>query len=89
MKHSLLFELLTPDERLLRQEVDAITAPGLSGYFGVLRGHMHFVTLLREGLITVRTGDIERTYEVGSGVIQVTPEKVVACVEKARLRRLY
>ena len=83
MPATIHFELLTPNEVLLTQEVDEVIAPGRDGYFGVLPGHTWFATTLKKGVLTVKMGNQTRTCEVDGGVIQVTPDKVIVCAEKA------
>ena len=34
----ILVEIVTPERRLLSQEVDMVTLPGITGQMGILRG---------------------------------------------------
>jgi F-type H+-transporting ATPase subunit epsilon len=87
-KRDFQFELLTPDGPVLRENVVGVVAPGREGYFGVLSGHEYFATTLKPGILTVKWPDKDRCYELGPGIIQVTPEKVVICAERAKLREI-
>jgi len=69
----------------MREQVQEITAPGSEGYFGVQPKHTYFVTKLKKGVISVRWGNQSRQFDVDGGVIQVTPDKVAVCAEKAEL----
>ena len=82
------FELLTPNEVLLKEDVNEVVAPGSDGYFGVQPGHAYFATSLGKGILTVKWDDQVRTCEIDGGVIQVTPEKVIVCAEKAEFCEL-
>ena len=85
---SFLFELLTPEGAILRNQVEEVLAPGQEGYFGVRAGHAHFATNLKKGSLTVKWDGHSRCYAVTGGLIQVTPEKVVVCAESAVLQEV-
>ena len=88
MEHTFQFELLTPEGILMRDAVSGVIAPGQEGYFGVLPRHELFATTLRKGVLTVKWQDKTRCYEVTGGIIQVTPDKVVVCAERAALQEI-
>lgn len=79
-------EVLTPDGIILEREVDEVIVPGQEGYFGVRTGHTYFMTGLQPGKLTAKWGEHVRVYVLTGGVVQVTPEKVVICAERADLR---
>ena len=45
----ILVEIVTPERRLLSQEVDMVTLPGITGQMGILRGHAPLLTTLDIG----------------------------------------
>jgi F-type H+-transporting ATPase subunit epsilon len=53
--------------------VDEIAAPGALGEFGVLPGHVPFMTALKPGVLFYRTKEGPRFLAVGDGVLQVAP----------------
>jgi F-type H+-transporting ATPase subunit epsilon len=61
----------TPRGSLVQIEVDEIAAPGALGEFGVLPGHVPFMTALRPGVLFYRTKEGPRFLAVGDGVLQV------------------
>jgi F-type H+-transporting ATPase subunit epsilon len=65
-------DVVTPKGRLLSEEVDEVTAPGVLGEFGVLPGHIPFLTGMRAGVLrwSVRGGG--GSLAVGPGFVQVT-----------------
>ena len=79
----ILLEVVTPDHRLLSQEVDYVSAPGSEGDFGVLPGHCHFLTTLRIGELQYRIGDQTELMAVLWGFAEVTPTKVTILAEIA------
>ena len=79
----ILLEVVTPDHRLLSQEVDYVSAPGSEGDFGVLPGHCHFLTTLRVGELQYRIGEKTEFMSVLWGFAEVTPKKVTILAEIA------
>jgi F-type H+-transporting ATPase subunit epsilon len=79
----ILLEVVTPDHRLLSQEVDYVSAPGSEGEFGVLPGHCHFLTTLRIGELQYREGEHTEFMSVLWGFAEVTPTKVTILAEIA------
>lgn len=76
-------ELVTPEALLLSEEFMLVTVPGAEGYFGVMSGHTPFVTLLKPGVLTLGDEDEGNVYVVGSGFVEVMPEKVTILTERA------
>jgi len=60
-----------PRGSLVQIEVDEIAAPGALGEFGVLPGHVPFMTALKPGVLFYRTKEGPRFLAVGDGVLQV------------------
>jgi len=61
----------TPRGSLVQIEVDEIAAPGALGEFGVLPGHVPFMTALKPGVLFYRIKEGPRFLAVGDGVLQV------------------
>ncbi|MDO9632162.1 MAG: F0F1 ATP synthase subunit epsilon, partial [Humidesulfovibrio sp.] len=49
MSKKLLLEIVTPDRKVLSQDVDYVGAPGALGEFGVLPNHIPFLSALGIG----------------------------------------
>lgn len=81
--------LTTPRGALVDAEVDEVTAPGALGEFGVLPGHVPFLSVLKPGVFVYRTKDGPRYLAVGNGVLEVARtaadknDKVLVLVEQA------
>ena len=85
MKGKILLEVVTPQRMVFREEVDEVTAPGLEGEFGVLPGHIPFITTLKIGMIMYRQGSVKRYMAVIWGFAEVLPDKVTILSESAQL----
>jgi F-type H+-transporting ATPase subunit epsilon len=64
-------DVVTPRGRLLSEEVDEVSAPGVLGEFGVLPGHIPFLTGLRAGVLRWRGRSGSGALAVGPGFVQV------------------
>ena len=59
------------DQIFFDGEADSLTVPGSGGEMTVLHGHMPLVTTLKEGVLTVRTKELEQKFAVLGGVMEV------------------
>lgn len=75
------FEIVTPEKLIVSTEAEFVSAPGTEGEFGVLDGHVPFMTTLRPGVIKVEAEGSETVYGVSGGTVDVTPESVTVLAE--------
>ena len=61
----------TPRGYLVQVEADEIVAPGVLGEFGVLAGHIPFMSVLKPGVLSYRGKDGNKYLAVGDGILQV------------------
>jgi len=72
----LILEIVTPEALILSEEVDEVIAEGVEGDFGVLPGHISFLTALRPGHLTYRVGDRTERVPIAGGVAEVVHDRV-------------
>lgn len=73
---SIELQIVTPDKRLVKEQVDEVEVPGTEGYFGVLPGHTPMLAALAVGEIWYRKGP-EKTYlSLAYGFAEVLPDRV-------------
>ncbi|OGL06120.1 MAG: ATP synthase F1 subunit epsilon [Candidatus Rokubacteria bacterium RIFCSPLOWO2_02_FULL_68_19] len=77
------FELATPNRLVVAEDVDEVVAPGLQGYFGVLPGHVPFLTSLQSGEVSYRIGRTEQYLAVSGGFAEVQGDRVTILAERA------
>lgn len=77
------FSIVAPERELFSGEVDQVDAPGVEGDFGVLAGHEPFMTTLRTGSVTVRSGSTTTVYDIKGGFADITPESFTLLAEHA------
>lgn len=68
--------VVTPERKLIDQEVEEVLLPGSEGYFGVLPGHAPMLSALKVGEISYRHGGRTRLLSVAWGFAEVLPERV-------------
>lgn len=83
-KGKMLLEIVAPGRQVVRSErVDEVIAPGSEGEFGVLPGHMPFLTTLKVGMLSYREGTEWHRLAVDWGYAEVGPDRVVILAEGA------
>lgn len=68
--------VISAERAVFDGEADAVVAPAYDGLIGILPRHAPFMTLLGEGVVTIRrAGEITRL-EVARGFLQVAHDAV-------------
>ena len=83
----LLLEVVTPDSLVLSTEADVVVCPGVEGQFGVLVGHIPFLSALDVGEMYYRKGGQTEYLAVAGGFAEVTGAKVTIVAEAAEKGR--
>ena len=84
MADKIHFDLVSPEQMLLSEDVMMVTLPGTEGDFGVLAGHAPVISTLRPGVIEVKDGESgDMRIFVRGGFAEVDPTKVVVLAEEA------
>ncbi len=81
-----MFELsiVTPQGPVLETQVEEVTAPGVEGEFGVLQGHIPFISATKAGVLSWRRGGERGKVAVGPGFVEVDVKgAVVALMQRA------
>jgi F-type H+-transporting ATPase subunit epsilon len=75
-------EIVTPTGVALRETASEVTAPSVSGEFGVLPGHLPMLAALRTGLVAYKKGGTETRVVVHHGFVEVANDKMVLLTER-------
>lgn len=81
----LFLEVVTPEDALISQEVDMVTAPGTEGEFGVLPGHVLFLSGIVPGELRYTDGSERGSLFVTSGFAEVSNDRVSVLVDAAEM----
>jgi F-type H+-transporting ATPase subunit epsilon len=79
----LFLEIVTPEKVMVSQEVDMVVAPGTEGEFGVLPGHICFLSGIVPGELRYGSGTAKETMVVTNGFTEVSNDKVSILVDAA------
>ena len=85
MSKKLLLEIVTPDRKVLSQDVDYVGAPGALGEFGVLPSHIPFLSALGIGNLYYKDAGKTHYVFVSGGFAEVGPDKVTILAEAAEM----
>ncbi len=81
----MFLEIVSPEKLLFSGEVSLIEVPGTKGPFVMLNRHAPIVSTLEQGTLRlVEEGGRERTFDIGSGVVENRGSKVVVLIELPR-----
>ncbi|HEY7685839.1 MAG TPA: F0F1 ATP synthase subunit epsilon [Gemmatimonadales bacterium] len=76
--------LISPERAVFDGAAESVVAPAFDGLVGILPHHAPFMTLLGEGVLTVRKpgGEVSQ-FQVAGGFLQVLEDTVRVVVERA------
>ena len=75
--------VMTPTAEVYAGEVVTVTAAGHDGDFGVLPGHVRYITSVTPGALVIQEAGAKRVFAVGAGFVQVAAERVSVLVSSA------
>jgi F-type H+-transporting ATPase subunit epsilon len=70
----------------LREEVDDVAAPSVSGEFGVLPGHLPLLAALRTGIVTYHKAGQEKKLAVADGFVEIKDNRALLLTDKVASR---
>ena len=83
MSEKLNLEVVTPNRIILKEEVEAVTLPGIEGEMGILYEHVPLLTTLDTGLLSYSSDGKTKTIAVLWGYAQVDGNDVRVLAELA------
>ncbi len=79
----LTLEVVTPEKVVISEEVDEVVLPGIEGEFGVLPGHIPFLTALKVGAMYYKKGEESEYLALSWGYVEVASDRVMVLAETA------
>jgi len=76
-------EIITPEQTVVKEEVDMVEAKGTHGEFGILPGHTQFLTTLDIGEIKYTKNGVTHHLSASNGFAEVVEDKVVMLLDTA------
>ena len=83
MAEHIEFEIVTPERRLLADEVNELVMPGVEGYLGVRPGHAPLLAALQVGEITYSKDGKQHVIAISGGFAEVLRHRVSVLAETA------
>jgi F-type H+-transporting ATPase subunit epsilon len=80
---ALQLDVITPERRLLSEQVEAVTVPGLGGELGILPGHTPLISALQTGVLSYTQGQTVRRLLVSGGFVEVSGDRVSVLADLA------
>ncbi len=76
-------EVVSQDRIVFQGDVDIVNLPGMEGDMGILPNHSPVLTLLRFGVVSIKTKTDEQFFTVAGGVAEVQPDQVTILADAA------
>lgn len=76
-------EIVSQDRIVYSGDADIVVFPGGDGFMGILPNHTPVLTVLRYGIITVRSKEGEQLFTVAGGIAEVQPDQVTILADAA------
>lgn len=83
MAKTIHLEIVTPDRKLLSEDVDFVGAPGYNGEFGILPDHAPFLSALGVGSLHYNQGRKTYWIFISGGFAEVSANKMSVLAEVA------
>lgn len=83
--NKLNLKIITPEKILFENKVDAIYSKSIDGEFGVLPGHISYMTSLDVGITKFVTDNNDEFVAIMGGIFQVCDDNVVILSDMAEL----
>ena len=83
MGQQIRLQVVTPAGKKVDEEVDIVTAPGVSGDFGILANHAPFLSALKIGILSYENGKNKEDMMISGGFCEVSSNKASFLVESA------
>ena len=83
MVEQLQLEVVTPERRLLSEQVNSVTVPGRGGELGILPGHAPLISELQTGVLSYNEDGTTFQMLVSGGFVEVNDDKVSVLAEIA------
>ncbi len=78
----MLLEIVSPDKKIFKGEVELIQLPGITGSFELLNNHAPLVSVLKKGKIKTENKEKKiEFFEINGGVVEIKNNKIIVLAE--------
>ncbi|MCA9371276.1 ATP synthase F1 subunit epsilon [Candidatus Woesebacteria bacterium] len=79
----MFLKVITPRKIVIEKEIDSVILPTVNGEITVLPRHTHLISLLKEGVITMKKDKQEEYLAVGGGYAETDGRHIQIMVSRA------
>ena len=83
MSDKFTVEIISPDQKILKQETSEVVIPSFEGQMGILNNHIPLITFLRPGIITIKA-EGEKKYYVEEGTVEFSNNNLLILTSTAK-----
>jgi F-type H+-transporting ATPase subunit epsilon len=76
-------EIVTQEKIVFQGEANLVSLPGEAGEIGILPKHSPLLTILKYGIIKVRSAGTDKVFTVFGGVAEVQPDQITILADAA------
>lgn len=73
-------EIISPGEIMFSGDVEAVTLPGESGQFTILKNHASLISVLKKGNVRYLHNNEESIIEIRGGLADIANNNIAVCV---------
>ena len=77
--------VITPQGKLIEDQIEFLSAPGAEGYLGVMAHHAPMVTMLGKGILKIQKTGSEQFWAINSGILEVNKKGEVLVLADAAI----
>lgn len=81
-KTPLILDVLTPEKKLLSEEVYLVLLPAAKGYLSAMKGHLPLISSIKPGIIEFIGKKRTFSLFVSGGFVQILPQKITVLAEQ-------
>lgn len=81
MSRTFKLQVVAPDKPVIAEDASLVSLPGELGEFGVMAGHMAFLSTLRAGSLRITKGQDRDLYFIAGGFAEVNGSSVIVLAE--------
>lgn len=83
MAQQLQLDVVTPERRVLSEDVETTTVPGANGELGILPGHTPLISQLKTGVLSYTKDGKTSQLHVSGGFVEVRDDRVSVLADVA------
>ncbi len=80
---NLTIKIVTPEEEVFNEQIDAVYLPTPLGEIGILPGHAALLTKVIPGELRIEKGSKQTLFATGEGIVQVQNDLVILLTDMA------